>query len=60
MRRGGYSGDKRFELKFRADPVLYQTLKTISEKHGEALALVIRELVTEALGQKRDKPKVIS
>lgn len=51
MKRGGYTGDKIHEVKFRATPKLYETLKDICEKQHEAMALVLRELVTAGLEQ---------
>lgn len=44
-KRGCYSKDKRYEVKFRADRQLFERLKTLSDKSESAMALVIRELV---------------
>jgi len=54
-RRGGYTGDQRHELKFRASPSLFETLRTMSEESHTAMAMVIRQLVSKALDQGREK-----
>jgi hypothetical protein len=52
MKRGGYTGDKRHEVKFRATPDLLKTLKGICEERQAAMALVLRELLTAGLEQR--------
>ena len=51
VRRGGYSNDKRYELKFRANLALFQTLKKMSEQTQMAMAVVLRKLVSKGLEQ---------
>jgi len=52
-RRGGYTpGDRKHELKFRATPSLYQTLQNMADENQSATALLLRELVSEALKQR--------
>ncbi len=60
MKRGGYSGDQRYELKFRANPALYETIKGISEQQGCAMALVIRKFVIKGLEREQEKGRPIS
>jgi hypothetical protein len=53
MLRGGYTGDKVHEVKFRATPRLYETLKAICEEQQAAMAFVLRDLVTKGLEQRQ-------
>ncbi len=55
MKRCGYTGDRVHEVKFRAGPGLYQALKAMSEGKQTAVAVLVRNLVTEALERKREK-----
>lgn len=59
-RRGGYTGDQRHELKFRASPSLFETLRTMSEETETAMAMVIRQLVSKGLEHNRDKSATLS
>ncbi|MGB6067882.1 MAG: hypothetical protein WBG50_24005 [Desulfomonilaceae bacterium] len=53
-RRGGYTaGDRKHEVKFRATSSLFETLKSMSEQTQTAMALVIRELVSEGLERRQ-------
>lgn len=53
MKRGGYSKEKKHLVKFRANPVLYERLKAVSEEEDRAMAMLIRELVAKGLEQRR-------
>ena len=53
-RRGGYTaGDRKHEVKFRATPSLFETLQSISDVGQCAMAMVIRELVSEGLERRQ-------
>ncbi len=53
-RRGGYtSGERKHEVKFRATPSLFETLKSMSEQTQTAMAMVLRELVSEGLERRQ-------
>ncbi len=53
-RRGGYTaGDRKHELKFRATPRLFETLQSISNEEQCAMAMVMRELVSEGLKRRQ-------
>lgn len=53
-RRGGYTaGDQKHEVKFRATSSLFETLKSMSEQTQTAMAMVIRELVSEGLERRQ-------
>ena len=53
-RRGGYTpGDRKHEVKFRATASLFQTLRSISDEGQCAMAMVIRELVSEGLERRQ-------
>jgi hypothetical protein len=53
MKRGGYSGDKKMELKFRGSPTLYETIKTLAEQRETTMAAVMREMVEQRLNQRQ-------
>jgi len=59
MKRCGYTGDRVHELKFRAGPELFHTLKSLSEETQIAVAVLLRDLVNEALEQKREKAELM-
>jgi len=59
-RRGGYTGDQRHELKFRASPNLFEQLQAMSEEREMAMAMIIRGLITKALDLGREQAIRIS
>ena len=60
-RRGGYSaGDRKHEVKFRATTRLFETLQSISDEDQCAMAMVIRELVSEGLERRQAESDRVS
>ncbi len=59
MKRGGYSKEKKFLVKFRAHPTLYQALKEVSREENQAMAMLIRDFVSKGLEQRRAERNVI-
>jgi hypothetical protein len=59
VKRGGYSKEKKFLVKFRARPALYQALKEVSREENQAMAMLIRDFVSKGLEQRRAERNVI-
>jgi hypothetical protein len=60
MKRGGYTRDLKYELKFRGSSELYETIKGISSQKEITVAAVLRKLVGEALRQRQGKSNELS
>jgi hypothetical protein len=54
MRRGGYTGDRTRELKFRGSPRLYDIIRNLAEKQETTIAATLRVLIAEALERRQD------
>ena len=59
MRRGGYSttGEKKHVLKVRFSPAELQALRALSEEREEAMAFIVRKLLSDALEQRQAEPE---
>lgn len=55
-RKGGYSGDKCFPVKFHASRELRTTLMSLAEERQLAMACVVRGLVEKALTYEQPLP----
>ena len=49
LRKGGYSGDQRWIVRFRSSTSLHETLQRLAEKEGLCLAALVRRLVVSGL-----------
>jgi hypothetical protein len=53
MRRGGYTKDRTKELKFRDSQKMYEVVKELSLKRETTIAATLRQLIGEALEQRK-------
>jgi hypothetical protein len=49
LRKGGYSGDQQWIVRFRSSTSLHETLKRLAEQEGLCLAALVRRLVVAGL-----------
>jgi len=56
-RKGGYSGDQRWLVRFRATTGLYEALQRHAEKENLCVAAVVRSLVLAGLEKTGDHQK---
>jgi|GEM_PF-2595878 hypothetical protein len=54
LRKGGYTGDQRWIVRFRASSILHETLKRLAEKERLCLAAFVRRLVIAGLEKTDD------
>jgi hypothetical protein len=53
MKRGGYTKDRTKELKFRDSQKMYEVVKELSLKRETTVAATLRQLIGEALEQRK-------
>lgn len=54
LRKGGYTGDQRWIVRFRASTSLHQTLQRLAHKERLCLAALVRRLVVAGLEKTSD------